>query len=145
MPDEPWESYDRGPLRSGWSYPVGRSIVEASLRAVGVHLLSLDFNLSGGSQVDPVLLRATRYAAVGNTYYLPRGTPKRPRCVLMLYAVPSGVRAEARTALTTESGLQRACAWLAGAEHANPTWLDKSHSWTAYLRNGALYVEEAER
>jgi hypothetical protein len=110
-----------------------------------VRLLSLDFAQQGGSRADIVLLQADRYVEIGSTYHLPRGTPKRPRCALRLYAVSSGDRAQARTALITESGLHRACAWLALAEHANPTWLDRAHSWTAYLRNGALCVEEAER
>ncbi|WP_426503517.1 hypothetical protein ACPPVO_38660 [Dactylosporangium sp. McL0621] len=144
MPDEPWESYHRHVLRSGLSYPVGRSIVEASLRAAGVHLLALDFHLNGDNRADTVLLRAVRYSEIGSTYGLARGTPNRPRCVLTLYAVPSEARAEARTALTNGNGLHRACAWLAAAEDAKPTWLDKSHSWTAYLHNDALRVEETE-
>ncbi|WP_329103230.1 hypothetical protein OG792_26150 [Micromonospora sp. NBC_01699] len=88
---------------------------------------------------------AAAHAAKTDRDQLVHRPPKRPRCSLRLYAVPSADRAQARTALTTESGLHRACAWLALAEHANPTWLDKVHSWTAYLRNGAVYVEEAER
>ncbi|MER7281487.1 hypothetical protein ABT369_44325 [Dactylosporangium sp. NPDC000244] len=144
MPEEPWESYHRNVLRSGLSYPVGRSIVEASLRAAGVHLLALDFTLYGDSQSDIVLLQAVRYSDIGSTYDLARGTPNRPRCVLKLYAVPSAIRAEAGAALTTGGGLLRACAWLAAADHANPTWLDKSHTWTAYLHSGALRVEERE-
>lgn len=109
--DEPWESYHRRALRSGLSYPVGRSIVEASLRAAGVHLLALDFSLSGGVRTGILLLRADRYSKIGSTYFLARGTPNRPRCDLTLYAVPSGARAEARAALTSGRGLDRACAW----------------------------------
>ncbi|WP_426504072.1 hypothetical protein ACPPVO_41570 [Dactylosporangium sp. McL0621] len=126
------------------SYPVGRSIVEASLRAAGVLLLALDFSRGEGDQAVTVLLRAARYSELGSTYHLPRGIPSRPRRVLTLYAVPSEVRTEARAALTTGGGLHRACALLAGAEHANPTWLDKSHHWTAYLRDGVLGQEETE-
>ncbi|GAB1644408.1 hypothetical protein [Krasilnikovia sp. MM14-A1259] len=138
----PWDCYDRDKLQASWSYPVGRTIVETSLRAAGVHLLSLDFTMHSGTATDPVLLRATRYRDIGNTYYLSRGTPDRSRCVLAVYAVPSGTRAEARAVLTTGGGLDRACAWLAAAESAEPTWHDKSHNWTAYLLNGAL--REAE-
>jgi hypothetical protein len=142
--DELWDTYERGKLQAGWSYPVGRTIVEASLRAVGVHLLSLDFAMLGGTTTDPILLQATRYLDLGNTYsyFRPRGTPERSRSVLRLYAVPSAARAEARAALTTGCGLDRACRWLAAAENADPTWRYKSHSWTADLFNGALRVAE---
>ncbi|AEV84686.1 hypothetical protein ACWT_3663 [Actinoplanes sp. SE50] len=142
MTDELWDSYDRDKLQAGWSYPVGRTTVEATLRAAGVHLLSLDFIMHGGATTDPLLLRATRYRDMGNTYFLQRGTSERSRCVLALYAVPSGVRAQARAVLTTGGGLDRACAWLAAAEAADPTWHYKSHGWTASLINGALQIAE---
>jgi hypothetical protein len=138
---EPRDSYNRRKLPAGWSYPVGRTIVEASLRAAGVHLLSLDFAPHSGA-TDPILLRAARYRDIGNTYYLPRGTSLRSRCVLALHAVPSGTRAEAHAAPTTGGGLDRACAWLAAAESADPTWRYESHSWTGYLLNGALHAAE---
>ena len=140
--DELWEGYDRGKLQDGWSYPVGRTIVEAALRAAGIYLLSLGFAMHGGTTNDPLLLRATRYRDIGNTVYLPRGTSARSRCVLAVYAVPSGARAQARAVLTTEGGLDRACAWLATAESADPTWNYRSRSWTASLLNGALHVAE---
>ncbi|GAA2590740.1 hypothetical protein GCM10010435_81790 [Winogradskya consettensis] len=144
MTDGPWDTYDRDRLQAGWSYPVGRTVVEAALRVAGVHLLSLDFTMQGGSATDPILLRATRYRDMGNTsYYRTRGTPELSRCVLALHAVPSGVRAEAHAALTTGGGLDRAFAWLAATESADPTWLYKSHSWTARLLNGTLH-EAAE-
>jgi hypothetical protein len=44
--------------------------------------------------------------------------------------------------LTTGGALERAGAWLAAAESADPTWRYKSHNWTAYLLDGAL--QEAE-
>jgi len=144
VPDEPWESYRRHVLRSGLSYPVGRSIVEASLRAAGVQLLSLDFTLNGDNETDTVLLRASRYSDLGTVHDLARGTPNRSRCVLTLYAVPSRVRAEAGAALTTGGGIDRACAWLAATRDANPTWLDTSHSWTAHLHDGVLWMGETE-
>ncbi|GAB3835865.1 hypothetical protein ACFPIJ_40980 [Dactylosporangium cerinum] len=75
MPDEPWDSYRRDALRSGLSYPVGRPLVEASLRAAGVHLLALGFARSDDNQTDTVLLRAVRYSDIGNTYDLPRERP----------------------------------------------------------------------
>ncbi|WP_203834252.1 hypothetical protein [Winogradskya humida] len=143
MTGGPWDTYDRDRLRAGWSYPVGRTIVEASLHAAGVHLLSLDFRMHGGPAPDPILLKATRYRDLGNTYYRPRGTPERSRCVFAIHAVPSGVRADAHAVLTTGGGLDRACAWLAATESADPTWLYKSHSWTAQLLNGAMH-ETAE-
>lgn len=144
MPDGPWASYQRGALRSGLTYPIGRSVVEASLRAAGVHLLTLDFTLYGENRHDTPLLQAVRYSDMGSTYFLPRGTPDRPRGDLTLYAVPSGLRAEAAAALTTGGGLRRACAWLAGAERADPTWRDKTRTWRVYLHDGALRVEEGE-
>ena len=36
-------------------------------------------------------------------------------------------------------GLDRASAWPAAAESAGPTWHYRSHSWAAYLHNGALH------
>ncbi|GAB3835868.1 hypothetical protein GCM10027610_034730 [Dactylosporangium cerinum] len=63
---------------------------------------------------------------------------------MTLNAVPGGVRAQARATLTAGSVLHRACAWLAATELANPTWLDKSHNWTAHLHNGAQRAEETE-
>ncbi len=144
MAGEPWDSYDRDRLQSGWSYPVGRTIVETSLRAAGVHLRTLDFAMRRDPRTDLVLLRANRYADIGSTYYLPRGTPGRPRCVLALFAVPSAARIEVRAALTTGGGLLRVCAWLAATESTDLTWRYKPHSWTASLRNGALHINEAE-
>lgn len=144
MTDESWDSYERGKLQAGWSYPVGRTMVETSLRAVGVRLLSLDFTMVGDASSDIILLQATRYLDLGNTYayFRPRGTPERSRSVLRLYAVPSDIRAKVRAVLTTGGVLDRACAWLAAAETANPTWRYKSHNWTASLFDGALHVAE---
>ena len=96
MEDEPWETYERDRTWSGWSYPIGRSLVEAALRQAGVRLLSLDFTQAGGDESDPVyLLRAERYADLGTSYHLPRGTPDRPRSTLRLFAVPSASHAQA--------------------------------------------------
>ncbi|MEV4346733.1 hypothetical protein AB0J83_19930 [Actinoplanes sp. NPDC049596] len=144
MTDGPWDSYDRGKLRAGWSYPVGRTIVEEAVRSARVHLLSLDFSVpAGGTEAGLLLVRAARYRDLGNTYYLARGTPGNSRCVLHIYAVPSEVRAEARAMLTTGGGLERACKWLAATDSADPTWHDKSRRWEAYLIDGGLREAEA--
>ncbi|MET7426732.1 hypothetical protein [Dactylosporangium sp. NPDC005555] len=131
--------------RSGWSYPVGRSIVESSLRAAGVHLLSLDFRATGGDGPDVLLLSADRYSDIGTNPGLRRGTPDRSRACLSLYTVPSALRPGARVALLDEGVVDRACAWLAAAERANPTWLDKSHAWTAWLIDSRIRFVETER
>ncbi|MFC5003782.1 hypothetical protein ACFPIJ_38905 [Dactylosporangium cerinum] len=147
MQDEPWEHYRRDRTWTGWSYPIGRTPVEAALRKAGVRLLSLNFSQPGrgGDSTVITLLRADRYADIGTTYHLTRGTPRRPRTTLALSAVPSSLRSQAAEALTTGGALDGACAWLARAEKADPTWLDKSHNWTAYLDSGVLRVMESER
>jgi hypothetical protein len=145
MDDEPWDGYDRDRTWSGWSYPIGCTTVEAALREAGVRLLSLHFRQPAGSDPDVVyLLQADRYADLGATYGLRRGTPNRRRNTLALCAVPGAVRPQATAALTTGGALQRACAWLAAAEDADPTWLDRSHTWATYLHHGALRWQQTE-
>lgn len=142
---EPWETYDRNRTWSGWSYPIGRTVVEAALREAGVRLLSLGFHQPAGRVDGGVqLLRADRYAETGATYGLRRGTPDRSRAALVLYAVPGAVRPGAAAALTAGAGLRSACAWLAAAEAASPTWHDTSHYWLLYLRDGVLSVHELQ-
>jgi hypothetical protein len=147
VPDEPWGHYERNRTWTGWSYPIGRTLVEAALRKAGVRLLSLTFRQPGhgGDSTVIALLRAGRYADIGATYHLTRGMPARPRTTLALSAVPSSLRPRAAEALTTGGALDGACSWLARAEQADPTWFDTSHDWTAYLDNGALGVVESER
>lgn len=145
MPDEPWDHYGRDVLPSGWSYPVGRQIVEASLRATGVHLLSLDFSRGcAPASTDTTVLRAWRFSDIGTSYHVTRGTPERPRSTLTLYAVRGETRAHVGMLLTGGGILADACAWLAAAERASPTWLDKTHTWDAYLHRDKLLVAQSE-
>lgn len=141
---EPWLTYDRERLPAGWSYPLGRSVIEATLREAGVQLLSLDLRSGRDHDAGIVLLHAVRYRNLGNDggYFRARGTPDAPRGVLMLHAVPSGVRARASDALTSANAVEAVSAWLAAAEQAPPTWLDQEHHWTALLRRDQLIIED---
>jgi hypothetical protein len=50
----PWDEYRRSRLRSGMSYPVGRNLIERSLREAGVTIGSLDFAVpAAGPAVSP--------------------------------------------------------------------------------------------
>ncbi len=141
MQGEPWETYRRNRTWTGWSYPVGRSVVEAALRDAGVRLLSLGLHQADGNEDGRVaLLRASRFADPDTTHQ----TPGRPRTDLVVYAVPSAVRARAGAALVAGRGLRDACAWLAAAEAAHPTWRDKSQYRLVYLCDGELCVHELE-
>ncbi|MGW6706525.1 hypothetical protein ACWGDE_16750 [Streptomyces sp. NPDC054956] len=138
MSELPWESYSRTRLRRGWAYPVGRSVIEAGLRAAGVRVDGLW--LSG---TDPD--NWTEWTILANCGWTPRAGPRRGagRASLSVSAVPSSERL-AISGLLVEEVLPRAYDWLArAAADPDSAWGGSSHWWRARIRNGALTTEEA--
>ncbi|MFD9357046.1 hypothetical protein [Streptomyces sp. NPDC060031] len=54
MDARPWEMYTRSPLRAGFAHPVGQTVVEAELRAAGLHVEWLHLSGRAGLSLSAV-------------------------------------------------------------------------------------------
>ncbi|MFE2880708.1 hypothetical protein ACFXG6_17120 [Streptomyces roseus] len=136
MTDHPWDSYTRDRLHAGFSYPVGRSLIEGPLRTTGLHLHSLHLScpLPREWEQQGGLLFARWFAA--------GGTPGLAS--LYVGAVPSHQRALVG-GLLRDDLLERACGWLHRLA-ADPVsgYAMSSRDWRARLHEGEVIVQESQ-
>ncbi|MEV0897330.1 hypothetical protein [Actinoplanes sp. NPDC049802] len=142
----PWNDYRRSRLRSGMSYPVGRDLIERSLRETGIAIGSLDFAVpTAGHPVSPEdqdvievsWFGRSRSRRLANASLMPADA-----LFMRVWAVPSDCRREVSTLLV--GALPTVCQWLAAASARDPgsVWSTSNHELTVRYRNHALAIQD---
>lgn len=112
--DQPWETYDKDRLPSGFTYPVGRDHVEKALTVSGARVGALYFSRPKlNPPNDPPIAIRIHWPGSGQpSYFNARDSDMSPRLIMWVNAVPSEDRAAIREQL--EAGvLARVCRWVA--------------------------------
>jgi hypothetical protein len=147
MPDElPWAEYRRGRLRPGMSYPVGRGLIERSLRDAGVTVGSLDFAVpvaghpvSPGNQdiIEVHWFGRSRSRRLANASLAPADA-----LFLRVWAVHCARRHEVSVLLA--DALPIACRWMAAALAREPdsVWSAQNHELIVRYGNHAIATHE---
>ncbi|MEU4218546.1 hypothetical protein [Actinoplanes sp. NPDC026623] len=143
MPDElPWAEYGRDRLRSGMSYPVGRGLIERSLREAGVTIGSLAFAghpVSPGNQdiIEVYWFGRSRSRRLANASLAPADA-----LFLRVWAVHRARRHEISVLLA--DALPIACRWMAPALAREPdsVWSAQNHELIVRYANHAIAAHE---
>jgi hypothetical protein len=128
-------------LPKGWSYPLGRGVLDAALESAGVtSVLFVRYMLYGGStrgerspwvlhvQSDPETSRSPGVGSVSIT----------------VYAVPSAERHA--TMVELRANLAAVCDWIKRGETASPSWRMTEHELAVEMRDHeARLVERHDR
>jgi hypothetical protein len=142
----PWDEYRRSRLRSGMSYPVGRNLIERSLREAGVTIGSLDFAVpAAGHPVSPedqdiievFWFGKSRSRLLANASLAPADA-----LFMRVWAVHSTCRHEVSALLA--DALPTMCQWMAAALAREPgsVWSASNHELIMRYRSHAIVFDE---
>jgi hypothetical protein len=117
--DHPWGSYEKDRVPSGYTYPIGRDVVEKALVAAGAQVGSLSFSRPVlDPPIDPQIVICIYWMGARQVeYFTARGTDTSPMLMMWVNAVRSEDRKAIRAQLET-GALARACEWAAGFRSA---------------------------
>jgi hypothetical protein len=144
MNDGPWR---RHPLRSGWTYPIGRNRVQASLLEFGVQLCSLALAMPPLGSTSVQLIRVRRYGDVshlGKRLQQDERTSMLDPIALRIFATPRDHLPGARGAFDA-GALDQALQWVVTARTRGNAWQSTERLWRAHLVEGVLTTSEEQR
>ena len=127
--EAPWDDYSRDRLPRGWTYLLGRGVIEGALREAGARVASLSLG-------RPDLLQRELSQDVSDVYYYggallghPSTLEARSSLLLMRWiAVPSEI-APTIAEEVRQVWLPRGCAWAAAALSHGNGWSAAEHRW----------------
>jgi hypothetical protein len=124
------------------SYPVGRDLVEQSLRTAQARVGTLTFGVPSTGYLPAEGRSILEVFWFGDDRSRCLSDPQSPAaCLFMrMWAVPSTQSAEIGTLLT--DCLPVACRWVAQAVGRGKVWSATEHVWTVRYERGALHTAE---
>lgn len=142
--DLPWDDYERGRLRPGWCYPVGRDLVEGCLRDAGALVGALRFctpDYAARPVPEAALVVSVLWFSDAQSGYLSnRDRSVASHLFMRVWAVPSGDRRFVRELLV--EGLPEACRWAAAAPARGGAWTASGHAFSLRIDQGVLRRDE---
>ncbi len=141
VPDDvPWEEYRRDRPRPGMSYPVGRDLVERTLRETGAMIGTLELlvpvYVRHSEPADPLAVTVDWFSDARSH----RTRSEASHLLLRVWAIPAEQRHHLRT--LASDAVARACRWAAETRNRGTAWTASSHTLVLRYHQDELTTEE---